>query len=161
MYRNSNDVLTIYTANVKAYTLENNAFTPGGAMAWRALDSYYYYASPEDSTTIRFIRYSNPGLDGIPPDLEETFVPYEPYFQSCGSLGVDDNMRIFVYVVDTHTDTRVQIYSTAHELLDEVFFAPLQNKYWKFLGPFMRTDGTLYEFRCLDDGVHVVRWSEQ
>jgi hypothetical protein len=158
---NSLDILSVCSCNRELYTYENGNFTPGGAMGWKAIDGYYYYASPEDSTLIRFIRYSNPGIDGIPPDLEETFVPYQPFFQSCGSLGVDDSMRIFVYVVDTYTDTRVQIYSTAYQLLDEVFFAPLQNKYWKFLSPFMRADGTLYEFRCLDDGVHVVRWSEQ
>lgn len=161
MYFNSGDNLSICSCNRELYTYENGSFTPGGAMGWRAFDGYYYNAGSEDSAQIRFIRYSDPGLDGYSTDLLETFVPYNPYFYSIRFLGVDDNLRIFVRILDPGPDKRIQIYSTAYELLDEIVYPRTHNDYLKYIRPFMRSDGTLYEFRCLDDGVHVVRWSEQ
>lgn len=161
MYRNSKDVLTIYTGNMEAYTLENNAFTPGGAMSWKALDGYYYNAGREDSTRIRFIRYSNPDIEGRATDLIETFVPYNPYFFSVSILGVDDRMRIYVSMLDSESNSRIQIYSTAYELLDEIVFPPASNKYWRSTGSHLRNDGTIYELRYMDDGLHIFRWSEQ
>jgi hypothetical protein len=161
MYFNSGDNLSVCSCNRELYTYENGNFTPGGAMGWRAFDGYYYNAGPEDSTQIRFIRYSDPGLDGYSTDLLETFVPYNPYFFSVGILGVDDSLRIFVGMLDSESNSRIQIYNTAYELLDEIVYTPSSNRYFKYIGSFMRADGTLYEFRCLDDGMHVFRWSKK
>jgi len=161
MFVNSNDAFSVCTCNRELYTYEGGNFTPGGAMGRRAIDGRYYNAGFEDSTMIRFIRYSNPGLDGYGSDLQETFVPFFPYYLSCGLLGVDDNMRVFLSLFDSESRSRIRIYSASYELLDELVFSAAINKYSRFTGCHLRNDGTIFELRYMDDGLHIIKWTEQ
>jgi hypothetical protein len=161
MFINSNDVISVCLCNGNLYTYEGGNFTPGGAMGKLAIDGHYYNAGLEDSTLIRLIRYSNPGIDGYGSELQETFIPFFPYFLSCGLLGVDNNTRLFLSIFDYDSNSRIRIYSTSYELLNEIVFPPASNKYSRFTGSHLRNDGTIYELRYLDDGLSIIKWTER
>jgi len=164
MYFNSEDVLSIHLIPRTFYTYSKGSFSEGGAMGWKALDGYYYYADYEDSLLIRFIRHETPDITGAVTNLQETFREYEiPPAASFTFLGVDDAMNIYVYECEREFEkVRVLVFNTAYELIDQIIFPDLGNRYLWYMRPFMRpSDGNVYEFRCLDDGLHVVRWSKE
>jgi len=55
----------------------------------------------------------------------------------------------------------IQVYDINYLLKDEFILPQVTNKYYLTLQPFLRSDGNVYEFRCLDDGLHVIRWSRK
>ncbi len=161
MFENSNNEFSVCACNGEMYTYHDSGFTAGGGMGKIALDGYYYNAGFEDSTTIRLIRYSNPGLSGYASDLQETFISYLPSMLSCGLLGVDDQMRLFLSIFDSELRTRIRVYNTSYELVDELVFPAASNKYYRFTGSLLRSDGSIFELRYMDDGLHIVKWLEQ
>jgi hypothetical protein len=164
IYFNSDDALTFYFRNDTYYLYENGSFAAGGSMDWRAKDRNYYDANLEDSSSIRFIKSQDPDINGEPASLVDNRVTIsgEPstYMEF---LGVDDNMYIYIFIIgENDTYRRVLIYDLSYNLMNEISFPPLTNKYMWYMTPYMRpSDGNIYEFRCLDDGLHVIRWSKQ
>lgn len=60
-------------------------------------------------------------------------------------------------------DIGVRIYNTKYDIIDEFWFDPVkENRYlMRMENPLFRHNGNIYEFRFLDDGLHVIRWSKQ
>jgi hypothetical protein len=163
MHPGSDDALIIYLHGDEHYVYSAGKFHEGGSLAWFAKDGYYYYANYENSS-IRFIKYRDPDIHGTPTSIEESFVA------STGGpetnlvfLGVDDSLHLYVFLEGIEpADRKVQIYDTSHNLLWEIAFPQTANKYMWYMTPIMRPkDGNIYEFRCLDDGLHVIRWSRK
>lgn len=164
IFPNSNDALTICCKNRTFHTYEHGNISPGGGSCWRAEDGYYYYIRLEDSTHVTFVRYSNPDIHGSAADLQENMAAISgPSPSQSEFLGVDSEMRLYVYLVGASLmGGRVLIYDTSFNVVDEISLPEGQNKYQWYMRPFMRPrDGNIYEFRCLDDGLHVIRWSRQ
>jgi len=158
---NSKDRLTFLSSDKENYLYENGEFIPGASSPWLAVDDYYYSCKMIDLSNLRFVKYSDPDINAHSNDLTEVVVPYGSSILHANLLGVDDNLRLFVFITESATNARVQIYSTSYELADEIVLAPCFNKYHWCIWPFVRADGTIYEFRCLDDGLHVIRWSKE
>jgi hypothetical protein len=161
---NSDDVLTICCKDRTYHTYEHGIITTGGGSCWRARDGYYYYIRLEDSTHVTFVKYSNPDNYGNSSDLQENRVSLSgPLAYYSEFLGVDDDMNLYVFLVGPRKpDGRVLIFDTAFNLTGEISFPREENRYQWYMRPFMRpSDGNIYEFRCLDDGLHVIRWSKQ
>jgi hypothetical protein len=161
---NSDDILTICCKDNTFHTYENGTIQSGGGRGWRAKDGNYYNARIHDSTQIKFIKYHNPDLNGISTDIQDAYksisgaVPYSSEF-----LGVDNDMNLYLYLIGPRpSDGRVLVYDTAYSLKEEIIFAQERNQYMWYMAPYMRpSDGNIYEFRCLDDGLHVIRWSRK
>jgi hypothetical protein len=163
-YPNSNDILTIGCKDRTFYTYQNGEIRDGGNSGWKAIDGYYYTARFEDSAHLTFVKYRDPDIHGVLSDLEETTIaitdnsPYDIEF-----LGVDNDMNLYLYLIGPRpSDGRVLVYDTAYNLKEEIIFAQERNQYMWYMAPYMRpSDGNIYEFRCLDDGLHVIRWSKK
>jgi hypothetical protein len=55
---------------------------------------------------------------------------------------------------------KILIFNDNFALNEQAYLSDLPNKYEWSINPFMRPkDGNIYEFRVLDDGLHVVRWA--
>ena len=161
MFFNSNDLITLVCCNKEMYLYDKGDFTPGSSVGWRTSNGDYYGATASDSSHIRFVSSRNPGLDGRSPSLNEHFVPLESHVLTAGLLGADDDMGLYVYALQRHKRMLVQQYDTEFNLHAEIILLSGENKYRRYLRPFVRADGTIYEFRCLDDGLHVIRWSDE
>lgn len=161
---NSHDVLTIGCKDHTYHTFENGIINSGGDVGWKAIDGNYYYGRLADSSRIIFYKYSNPDLQGIASDTRESYISLSnPVFINTEFLGVGDDMKLYICLVGpTPAERKVQIYDTSYNLVNEIDFPNSENKYSWYMTPYMRPkDGNIYEFRCLDDGLHVIRWSKQ
>jgi hypothetical protein len=161
---NSDDVLTICCKGPTFYTYQQNSISEGGGRGWLARDGNYYNARIEDSTQIKFYKYDNPDVQGVAANQQTHFEQFSgavPRYSEF--LGIDDNMLQYIYLVGHNPkDGRILIYDTSYNLVDEIDFPNEENKYSWYMTPYMRpSDGNIYEFRCLDDGLHVIRWSKQ
>jgi hypothetical protein len=164
IYFNSADVLTLYFKNHQYYTYSKSTYDTGGAAGWKAIDGNYYNAGLEDSLSIRLIKYKEPNISGIPTHLDEIITStsdFTAYF--IDFLGVDDKMNIYVFLSgDDPADSRILIYDNSFNLIDKMVLPKIDNKYQWYMAPFMRpSDGNIYEFRCQDNGLHVIRWIKQ
>jgi hypothetical protein len=66
-----------------------------------------------------------------------------------------------INTVDNHSSYEVWEFNLGYNLKSKVVFPLAENIYKWFIKPFVSHDGTIYEFRCLDDGLHVVKWTKQ
>ena len=163
-YRSADNVLSFYLSDGTRYKYTGGEFSEGGAMGWKASNGIYYYANMRDSATIRFIRYENPDLYGNPENLEEFLIPVENiYISYCEFLGVDENSNSFVDVItsDEENNEIVLIYDSEYKLIDEINFVGSYNPFYWIIPPFLRQDGVLFEFRVLEEGLEVIRWSKE
>jgi hypothetical protein len=162
MKYNSLDVLTFDCWYKGFYTYMNDRFYDGASFGWRAGDGYYYHVAAYDSSTIMFKKYLNPGLDGIAEWRDTTFVYYQGSLKSAGLLGIDDSLNIYIRFVDNDSLRQgIQIYNINYELIDEIIMPLYTNRYMWYMPTFVRRDSTIHEFRCLDDGLHVVKWTRE
>jgi len=156
------DVLTFDCWYRGYYTYIGGQFEEGGGFSWRAGDGFYYFINYFDSTSMTFIKYLNPNLRGSPEWRDSTIVPYDGNLKSAGLLAVDDSMNFYVRFVDQEPlRDGIQVYNDEYELIDEIIMATYENKYRWYMKNFVRRDGNIYEFRCLDDGVHVIKWTKE
>jgi hypothetical protein len=159
---NSNDVITVATDS-GYYTYQGGEFKEGGSLGpWMAKDGYYYGCRHISADTILFRKFLNPDKRGHATWQEEHYKSLGFQVTGVTKLGVSDDMRIFLKVAVSRYERYIQIYDTTFKLLDQFQIAPANKNYFLSITAFMRpSDGNIYEFRCLDDGLHVVRWSKE
>ena len=126
---------------------------------WSAVDGYCYWARKIGSFTIEFMKLHGGDTLGLGGSDEIVTRQYPLEMVNLGLLGVDDNMNLFL-TIQTAQDLvlRVAVYDTLFQLQTEFILPSPDNRYDWGLGPFMRHDGNVYEFRCTDDGMHIHRW---
>jgi hypothetical protein len=71
-----------------------------------------------------------------------------------------DNMYIRLYY-DEELPVDIVVIDSAFEEIDRIELIPPAGLRGLGAKPFVRHDGTIYEFRDLDDGLHVIRWSSK
>lgn len=165
---NSDDVISFSCWNNGFYTYSNGMFTEGGTSAWKARDGFYYYALRANSPNIRFYKFPRATLGGGFEDLDTLLIPFTGNSDGFIFLGLDDSLKIYLLTVTNIPGSNIsnygiQIFSNAFVLKDEINFDPTnENRFmWHVSEPFVRRDGSIYEFRCKDDGLHVIKWTRQ
>jgi hypothetical protein len=164
IFFNSDEMLTIRLSDQTCHTYLNGSFTPGGCSAWRAKDGYYYTSFERDSSIIIVKKLENPTQDCDATTVDENTIEYYgPFIAYTAFLGVDDEMRLYLFVIEYDPESwKILIIDDALNQISELIIPVTVNIYSRHLDPFMRPkDGNIYEFRCLDDGLHVVRWSKE
>ena len=163
MYHSSDDVLSILCLDKTFYTYKNEIFFEGGSSGWRAVNGKYYVAFVgETGFSIKFKSFTNPDIYGNANDLQYYQLPYPDELHLVKFLGVDDSMYQLIYLIKRFSmDHIVQVYDTLYTLVNEIVPESRENWYDMHIYPFMRPDGNVYEFRCLEDGLHVIRWAKE
>ena len=164
MHPNSRDVLAFYLMGRGYYTYSNGTFEARGSMGWRANDGYYYTGFQRDSTAIVLRRLQNADTSGMDVVLSENTIEISgALVWYTEFLGVDDDMQLYLYVDEYNPDANKVLFFDSNLNPAGELNLPLQvNKYKWSMPPFLRpSDGNIYEFRCLDDGLHVIRWSRE
>ncbi len=130
-----------------------------------ASNMYYYSAIAPDPHILSFNKYINPDSLGTPSYNEIMDISLkEDSLDYAEILNGGDGSSLFVYVLNNDHDRshyEVWEYDLAYNLLNKIIFPLANNKYDWAIGPFVSRNGTIYEFRCLDDGLHVVKWVKQ
>jgi hypothetical protein len=161
---NSDDIIGIYCPVGGFYTYTKGAFREGGSTGWLAKDGYYYAAGMQDSSTLWFKKYSDPDGSGNPKweDMQYRHINWI-IDGAGGNPTVDDSLYLYVVMGLKSIERRcvMQVYNLKYELVGEIYPEPEVNRYLWHMGFYVRPDGTVYEFRCLDDGLHVIKWSKK
>jgi hypothetical protein len=161
---NSQDVLLFHMKDGTNYTYENGSFRENGCMAWKAINGLYYAVNSPDTTGLVLKVLDSPLLNGTATlisqnriTLENTFIWYTEF------LGVDDKLSLYQYIKEYNPERKlIWVFDTDFRQTDEIVLSCQPNQYNRYMRPYMRpSDGNIYEFRCLDDGLHVIRWSKK
>ena len=147
----------------RTYTFRDGVFEPGGSGSWLAPDGYYYEVSEVDSAKQIYdlVRFNNPTIYGW-PDSAETVLRFPPG-QAGPLLALDDEMNFYFYVWPDSVTQTIQIYDSGFQFRETLTLLPqVENRYlWYIYDPFVNYDGSVYQFLCEDDGLHVVKWTKQ
>jgi len=160
IYFNYDDVMAFSCGHRGYRTYLDSHFIPSGSAYW-GRDGNYYTARQMDSSIVEFKKYGNPDSTGWGQWREVINVDMGEEIYMRDFFGVDDNMLLYIIFDDTHNNTKIRSYTTEYILRDELVWPHYENRFEWEMAPFLRSDGNVYEFRCLDDGLHVIRWSKQ
>jgi hypothetical protein len=164
IYRNSNDVLTFNMGYEQYFGYSNHTILNYGSWGWLADDGYRYYATLENSHTVRYYRYDDPKINEEPKQTRKTDIPLKDSVSVFGQfLGMDDSLNLFIYIfIEELANNKVLVIDRSYSIVDEILIQHTEGKFGFFISPFMRpSDGNVYEFRCLEDGLQVVRWKRK
>lgn len=166
---NSNDILTFYCEDTFAgYLYKDGRIIAGGDNGWLAGDGFYYHlnSNHEQPLEIEFVRIAGPDLAQYPDSIESVTRRIGKEWDSFSFLGVDDNINLYlnVYTIDNdHSRNGIQIYDRNFILVDQFKLPrPPHNKYQLYMPDlFLRRDGSIFQFQCANDGLHVIKWADK
>ena len=119
--------------------------------------------SEEYPHAIKFIRYNSPDRSDSPDTTDSTFVeiPGHNIFYNDLIIG-GDGSKLYIFLSKfQETSSYLYIYDLEYRLLDEITFPELSETYTSGMSPFVDRRGNVYEFRFMDDGLHVIKWTKQ
>jgi hypothetical protein len=78
-------------------------------------------------------------------------------------LGVDDNDNLFIWLFYGFTDYPMEMAVLSGHLVEQYrfVFKSYQDSKDLIWRPQVQPDGTVYEFRVEEDGVHIIKWTRQ
>lgn len=145
--------------------LYNNQILSGGSKAFLANDNKYYAALESPPTSIQFLKSTDPDSTGRPVTQEFKNIDYIPdTIEYATILSGGDGSKLFILVttlLNEQYTNQIWVYDLEYNLLAKASFPQYESKYDRYLDPFVASDGTIYEFCCLDDGLHVIKWTKQ
>jgi len=154
-----------FQSDIWVVTLRGNEYIPGGSLAFLASNGSYYSAGAPPPNTLRFIKYENPDTAGVTPTKETKYIEFPgDSLDSAGIINGGDGSKLYVHIRKFINDDfmfEVWEFDLQYNLLAKAIFPLAENKYDWFITPFVSRDGAIYEFRCLDDGLHVVKWTKE
>jgi hypothetical protein len=163
LYWKSNGDICFYSRESGYVTYSEGNFSPGGTPGFLAMNGSYYSATETSPTTIRFNRYENPDTRGIAENREITEIsfPGESIYTAVLLNGGDGSHLFVLKREDTIGGDEIWELDLDYNLLDRIQLECwLEDSIWD-ITPFVGHGGAIYEFRCLEDGVHVIRWSKE
>ena len=147
-------------------TYYQGTFTPGGSAGLKANDGNFYGTVIDENTGAYIInKYSNPDNWGNTQNItvKEIEVPADSVYSSkilYGGQG--DSLYAEVCFYRENTEMRgVWVFDLDGNMLTGIDLPPVEGKYDLMISPFVAPDGSIYEFRCQDDGLHVVKWTKE
>lgn len=162
IYINPNGEMVILDMDLGFISYKNGTFQSGGSGGMIATNGSYYSVTVLDSITLRFNKYEDPDSSGRASTRQYSIINSpgsnlkSAYIIRGGngdSLYVDVRMRDYI----TYELWKFDLF---YNLIDRLQLAPINNRYQRRIPPFVANEGTIYEFRCLDDGLHVIKWTK-
>jgi len=144
-------------------TFKHGNFEAGGSGGLIASNGSYYSATVLDSVTLRFNRYEDPNPSGSGQTRQYTILNFPSAgFETAYIIRGGNGDTLYVDVrKNDYISYEVWIFDLSYNLLDKLQLAPIDNQYDWRVPPFVARDGSIYEFRVMDDGLHVIKWTKQ
>jgi len=77
-------------------------------------------------------------------------------------IGIDDRDNLYIYIkYGRQMPIDVAIIDRNLNFIAQIEMIPLSQTRGLWSRPFVRSDGNIYEFRDLEDGLHIIRWSRE
>jgi hypothetical protein len=158
--------LTFLNLRYGPVTYFNGQFKPGGTALFIANDGFHYAAyANEMSDKLTFDKATTSDTLGTLQKISktETLMPADSAWRAELLYSGDGNSlyAIVNYFKGSCEFRGVWIYSLDYKLIDELPMAKTEGKYDLSIDPFVARDGSIYEFRVQDDGLHVIKWTKK
>lgn len=135
----------------------------GGSADFRASDGYFYNLFRSGNTTVTIGKSLNPDRYGVPAKNTQTDINIRAGIIVSAKLlaGGDGDFLYILLNLDSNNHYEIWQYDLKYKLVDKLVF-PDDPAYedWR-IDPFVRRDGNIYEFRTLEEGMQVVRWTKE
>ncbi len=163
LYPKANGDICFYGKGRGFVTQSNGVFEPGGSPGFYASDSTYYSVWSYSLHTIEFVKYQNPDTSGNTELKEYTVMEYpQETILGAAIYPGGDGRRIYVAVIpDTTGGGEIWELDLSYNILEKFTHNVWSGDEIWGLAPFIHPNGNIYRFRCLDDGLHVIRWAKQ
>jgi len=151
-------------------TYYHNEFIKSGCRGQLASNGYFYEAySQEDFPHNLYIgKYSdidtlgNPGYSYV-KTIELTLSDCETLMYAQEMPGGDGNSLYIIAIMDSCDNYYSSIwqYDLDFNKIDELRFPNVEDSGYVCPSPIIGPDGSIYEFRTYEDGLHVIKWTKQ
>lgn len=146
-------------------TYSDGVFKACGSWGVKLIDGRFYSATFNEPDNIIIYSDIDPDIMGVGSDRDSATV----------KLGVDNvvwvellnsmeptHLYFTVYFYTEYSYYEIWKYDFGYYLVDKIVPPAEDSYYWSATPkPFIMADGDIYEFRCLEDGMHVFRWSRE
>jgi len=144
-------------------------FENWGTPGFLAMNGSFYAAkaftldakTPTDS--IKFNKYESPDSTGVAHSRElKTIIYPSMNLYSASLLNALDGSFLYNFVcVDDYSSFEVWVHDLDYEVKFRIELEAVDEDLGWFIPPFVSSDGSIYEFRSLNDGLHVVKWTKE
>ena len=143
--------------------LSNGEYFAGGSSGFLANNGSFYAAIIEDSVTIKFNKFENPDSAGHAESRQYTNVSFSSEaIYSCKIMNGGDGDHLFVEARRMDYITyEVWVFDMNYVRLDRIILPSASTQYDWRVPPFVWINGSVYEFRVMDDGLHVIKWTKE
>ena len=161
------DRIVFFARSGNEATYVNGIFQRGGTCALLRQDGYYYSAMLENDSSLIFFRSQVHDMANRSATSESLVISFpEDTIYSVDLLPGGDEAFIYIFIMKWSYPSKpayhgVWCFDLAFNRIDEVELAPPMAPYSHFIRPFIARDGSIYEFRCQDDGLHVLKWTKE
>jgi len=144
-------------------TYSDGEFSPGCSAGFIAANGSYYSIWSYSLHSIKLNKYQNPDSTGLAETREfiDIGFPNETIYET-GIMSGGDGSKIYLAVTaDTTGFVEIWELGLDYNLLNKMTYNAYSTEAVWGLTPFIHANGNIYEFRCLEDGLHVFRWNRQ
>jgi hypothetical protein len=151
-------------------TYFNGEFSKSGCKGQLASNGYFYdaYMKPSYPHNLYIGKFNDIDTLGHPgySDIKTIELPLSGcdtlYFTSIEPGGNGNSIYIFAIIdsCDTYYDLIWQ-YDLEFNKLNELRLPSNIDSFYVHPSPFIGPDGSIYEFRTYDDGLHVIKWTKE
>lgn len=134
---------------------------------WMRANDGFLYASEvcqwENPFAIKVFRNHSP--DRIYPPISEDSMYVElpgDTVRYSELLVGGDGSRLYIEA-GHNNDSNIYLYEIGldYKIIDRITFPKTSERYLRTMPPFVDRQGHVYEFRFMDDGLHVIKWTKQ
>jgi hypothetical protein len=159
-----NDVLGITFGDSGIFMYERGQFYRNGSSAWKGIDNRFYGAHMRgfQQLSTQLVIYSgiNPVNDKLTSEMEsEILLGDSAYSAHLRATDIQGNLFITLGLKAKYS--KLIELNNNNKIIDSIIFPPIDTTYFMGIPPFISPNGNIYEFRYLDDGLHVIRWSRK
>jgi hypothetical protein len=159
-----NDVLGITFGDSGIFMYEGGQFYRNGSSLWKGIDNRLYgaYMRGFQQLSTQLVIYSgiNPVNDKLTSEIESEIAISDSAY-SAHIAATDINGNIFITLGLKSKYHKLIELNNKNQVVDSIIFPPIDTTIYIGIRPFISPSGNIYEFRCLDDGLHVIRWSKK
>jgi len=163
IYPKFNGDICFYGLDQGFVTYSDDHFSPGGTPGFMATNRHFYTVWSYSTHSIEFNDYQNPDTSGKAEMRELKMIEYpDETILSAGVLQGGNGDRLYLAVVpDTLGEGQIWELDLNYNILDRLIYeVSPEGTVWG-LDTFIHPNSNIYRFPCLEDGVHVIRWSKE
>lgn len=162
LYPKFNGDICFYGLDQGFVTFSNGEIKPGGTSGFMVSNGNFYTVWSHTSNSLKFNEYQNPDTSGRAETREFIEVEYpDETIYSAGVLAGGNGDRLYVVVISDSTGGgEIWELELDFNIIDKLEYeVSPEGTVWG-LDTFIHSNGNIYRFQCLEDGVHVIRWSK-